>query len=377
VSWSPLFARSDRQVNAFVLSVLKKREARLKREQNGLKSLLCGLVGGPALLKEWEREWREKFGGEERDEVWGEEGEGEPASDEEFDGTANVEEDVAPASCEPEEQEEGRPMKKAKVSAAKESRKEKDRKGISRTPQRNELNVTMQSPISLVPEKRKRGRPRKSSLQHLSPSESPESSPFANEQPHVHGIGIMQLAQDFGQGQAGQCLLATFAMFSFFSSPLSTGNVPDTNAETSPWAASHPHSHTGFVLGHSQAAAHGTPSFRAAWGWRDAVQILHLFVSALVLLSVVLPWLPTVASRWKHLRLSLSSSSSPSVLKESKTVIPANLDEPSEAQKLHKTLGLRGWLGWFGAWASASENRSMNQKAWVRLGEIAATSGTF
>jgi hypothetical protein len=35
--------------------------ARLKREQNGLKSLLCGLVGGAALLKEWEREWKEKF----------------------------------------------------------------------------------------------------------------------------------------------------------------------------------------------------------------------------------------------------------------------------------------------------------------------------
>ena len=49
--------------------MLKKREARLKREQDGLKSLINGLVGGPALLKEWEREWRERFGGEERDEI--------------------------------------------------------------------------------------------------------------------------------------------------------------------------------------------------------------------------------------------------------------------------------------------------------------------
>ena len=49
--------------------VLKKREARLKREQDGLKSLIAGLVGGPALLKEWEREWRERFGGEEKDEL--------------------------------------------------------------------------------------------------------------------------------------------------------------------------------------------------------------------------------------------------------------------------------------------------------------------
>ena len=49
--------------------VLKRREARLLREQDGLKSLLSGLVGGPALLKEWEREWREKFGGAEKDEL--------------------------------------------------------------------------------------------------------------------------------------------------------------------------------------------------------------------------------------------------------------------------------------------------------------------
>jgi hypothetical protein len=52
---------------------LKKRENWLNREQNGLKSLICGLVGGPALLKEWEREWKEKFGGQEKDEVEGEE----------------------------------------------------------------------------------------------------------------------------------------------------------------------------------------------------------------------------------------------------------------------------------------------------------------
>jgi hypothetical protein len=352
----------------------------LKREQNGLKSLLCGLVGGPALLKEWEREWREKFGGEEKDEIEGEEAEVEPASDDEFEG-ADAEEDVVPASCGLEEQEEeGRPMKKAKVVTIKEGRKEKERKGTNKTPQRNELNVTMHmhSPVSVVPEKRKRGRPRKSSVQHLSSSESPESSPFANEQPHVHGLGIIQLAQDFGHGQAGQCLLATFAMFSFFSSPLTTGTVPDTNAETAPWAASHAHSHTGFVLSHSQAAAHGTASPRITWGWRDAVQVLHLFVSALVLLSVVLPWLPTITSRWKRLRLftPMSSSSSPSVLKESETDTPPILDGPPEAQKLRKTLRLEGWLGWFGAWGSMDENRNMNRKAWVRLGEIVAMNGT-
>ena len=50
-------------------SVLKRRENRLKREQAGLRSLISGLVGGPALLREWEREWLSRFGGPERDEA--------------------------------------------------------------------------------------------------------------------------------------------------------------------------------------------------------------------------------------------------------------------------------------------------------------------
>jgi len=82
--------------------VLKKREARLKREQNGLRSLIGGLVGGPALLKEWEHEWREKFGGEEKDEIEGEEAE--PMSeDEDGDEDRGVDERERPVQrqCEP------------------------------------------------------------------------------------------------------------------------------------------------------------------------------------------------------------------------------------------------------------------------------------
>ena len=73
-------------------SVLKKREHRLKREQEGLKSLLSGLVGGPLLLQEWEREWRERFGGPETDEV---EGELDDADDDEEEGDEDGEDDDA------------------------------------------------------------------------------------------------------------------------------------------------------------------------------------------------------------------------------------------------------------------------------------------
>lgn len=51
------------------IRVLKKREMRLKREQDGLKALVSGPVGGSALLRTWENEWKEKFGGEEKDGV--------------------------------------------------------------------------------------------------------------------------------------------------------------------------------------------------------------------------------------------------------------------------------------------------------------------
>ena len=39
------------------------REARLDCEQDRLKSLISGLVGGPALLREWDRDWKDKYGG--------------------------------------------------------------------------------------------------------------------------------------------------------------------------------------------------------------------------------------------------------------------------------------------------------------------------
>ena len=66
--------------------MLKKRENSLKAEQAGLKTLVAGHVGGPALLKEWEREWRQHFGGEEKDEVASDNVEGDGEESDEEDG---------------------------------------------------------------------------------------------------------------------------------------------------------------------------------------------------------------------------------------------------------------------------------------------------
>jgi len=138
--------------------VLKKREARLKREQNGLRSLIGGLVGGPALLKEWEHEWREKFGGEEKDEIEGEEAE--PMSEDE-DGDEDGDGD----------DDDARAKKKAKIIKASKKEPAKKPPVAPHTGAGDALLSTV------VPEKRKRGRPRKVPI----PSPTIPSSPEDNK----------------------------------------------------------------------------------------------------------------------------------------------------------------------------------------------------
>ncbi|GLB39084.1 putative helix loop helix domain containing protein [Lyophyllum shimeji] len=212
------------------IRVLKKREGRLKAEQAGLKALVAGLVGGPALLREWEREWREKFGGEEKDEVEGEmEGE--------------VDEDDSEEEQEDEE-EGGRKRKRGKTTPAgappaKQEKREK-------------------KPVlgdGVVPEKRKRGRPRKV-IAPVIPAPIPVQD---------------QMMEQDGQG-AQQYLLAVFAVFSFFNSPLTS-------------STSTPHVHTGTVLNGSAATADG-----GSWGFTEYMQMFHLLVSVVVLLSFVSSW---------------------------------------------------------------------------------------
>ena len=91
--------------------VLKRRENRLKKEQMGLKILLCTLIGGSELLAEWEKEWISKYGGPERDEV-------NPDADEDGDdgdgeGEANDEEEEAEAD-EDDAEDERKKRKKRK-----------------------------------------------------------------------------------------------------------------------------------------------------------------------------------------------------------------------------------------------------------------------
>jgi len=127
-------------------SVLKRREDRLKREQAGLRSLISGLVGGPALLREWEREWVSRFGGPERDEA-----------------TSDISEDDGPDDGESDEDDANLHPKKRTKSVPK-----KPTKDIK--PKKEETNP------GVVLEKRKRGRPRNSFPSKPFAIRSPSSS---------------------------------------------------------------------------------------------------------------------------------------------------------------------------------------------------------
>ncbi|KAG6815805.1 hypothetical protein H0H87_011204 [Tephrocybe sp. NHM501043] len=223
------------------IRVLKKREGRLKAEQAGLKSLVIGLVGGPALLKEWEREWKAVFGGEEKDEV---EGEVEADGDDEED---DLDDD--------DDEEGGRKRKRGKTMPLAQD-------GVVPVKVEKKEKKIVLGPEGQVPEKRKRGRPRK--VVPLPVPQLPTAAPMEQEQP---------------QASQQQYLLATFALFSFFNSPL-----------TSPSSTAAPtHVHTGTVLNGS-SVPHVT-DVAGNWGLSYYLQIFHLLVSIIVFLSCISNWL--------------------------------------------------------------------------------------
>ena len=309
-------------------SVLKRRENRLKREQAGLRSLISGLVGGPALLREWEREWVSRFGGPERDEA-----------------TSDVSEDDGADDGESDQDDDNVHPKKRIKSAPKKAAKEPKPKKEETSP-------------GVVPEKRKRGRPRK--VQPLPDGEATQPQQQQQQQPTIDPSPV--------QGQPTQYLLAVFALFSFFNSPFAS-------------YSSSPPTHPGVVLADSGALV--TPAASAStFGWREVLQVFHLVISGLVFFSVLLPFLPknfprphilmsstnfprTDAARWDGLINALDST---------------QRGTSNEAVLLRTALGVHpGLLGLLlsvvmpkrGGKAKTLEHKQLEQRAWVRLAELA------
>lgn len=253
------------------IRVLKRREMRLKREQDGLRALINSLENGPALLKAWETMWLEKYGGPETDEVEGEE---ENEADDESDGDEDGEDDD-------ETDGSGKKRKRPKIEG-----------GASKSKKAT-------APV-VQQEKRKRGRPRKVPL----PIPTSADTIILGNEMTVASEMVMSaapVAQIPVQAQPQrQYLLAAFAFFSFFNSPVS---YYTTQRHGTGFHSAHPaeHTHTGSILNshsqdHATASAHDWthPQISYSFGWRDAVQVLHLSVSFLLLVSIVAPWLPRV-----------------------------------------------------------------------------------
>ncbi|KAH7915038.1 hypothetical protein BJ138DRAFT_1078114 [Hygrophoropsis aurantiaca] len=255
------------------IRVLKRREARLKREQDGLRTLICGIPGGHILLGQWEQQWTEKFGGPEKDEI--------DNGAEAYEGSDEEDGD------DDEGDDSERARKKPKVAKAPPVKKEK-RKIAPAAP--TPLPVTAAETVQTiggiaVPEKRKRGRPRK--IQPNVPTSVTSPSVVLSNPASMPQEGQMQMQMIIPQThQPQQYLLAVFALFSFFNSPWTS-----FSSTSSP----HTHTHTGSVLAHSpvESSASSSPSLHTKdWGWNDVVQGIHLLASVLILASIVIPWLP-------------------------------------------------------------------------------------
>jgi len=231
------------------IRVLKRRELRLRAEQDGLKALICGLVGGPALLKEWEREWRERFGGEERDEAPLDSAEGDDEGDDDDDDDDD------------DDEGEGKKRKRAKV--------EKDALPLPKKEPKSASNVLLDG----HPEKRKRGRPRKMPL--LVPTVPVQSMPLANTPAVTHSEP---------QHQSQQYLLAVFVLFSFFNSPVTSSNSHSTTQQ----GHGHVLSSTPVPLAYApDIVSQFNPPVVTTVAWRDWVQIAHLAITILLFISVL------------------------------------------------------------------------------------------
>ena len=342
--------------------VLKRREARLKREQAGLKSLISGLVNGPTLVETWEFQWREMFGGEEKDEV-----EDEPGSDEE---DAEVD-----GEAEDDEEDSGRARKRART--VKPVKPTKVSSVLPATPKSTAITTTP----TVLSEKRKRGRPRKIPL----PTPAPQ-------------LAITTPATVNPTSQSPQqYLLAAFAFLSFLNSPLTVSSPP----------YSHSHEHTGSVLNHRVAGK--SPEY----GWGDLIQTFHLLASAVVFFSIIVPWLPQ-ALRNSRFIVKLASpfiavfpvyramtlSTKTALVEDSQetkqpsanvdatrsallsALSPASRGSDTEAQMLRKALGISvGLVGLCQGVSKAGKKHrgieldQLEQRAWVRLGELVALDG--
>ncbi|TRM57441.1 hypothetical protein BD626DRAFT_211136 [Schizophyllum amplum] len=332
--------------------VLKRREKRLSRSQDSLKALLGGLVGGQVLVDEWEREWRRMWG-----DVLDDPSEG-IYSEANLMGLGMAEDDEDEDSG---DEETGGKRKRARVEAAPRVRKEK----APPAQQASTIVVNADGSTSVVvPEKRKRGRPRKNPLPPQAAETAPPQPTKAEVVPTPRASGTQQF------------LFATFALFSFFNNgPLANYTMPKQH-----------HAHSGVVLtAHPLAADVPPPNLTWVPTTHELIGYFHLLVSVLVFASFF----------WPAISAFFGGKVSAVGRAGDKQVLSAALDQSQrgkedEAQNIRDALTgssvkgvwdlVTGWLPGHGDDHKAKksgkfEQLGLEQRAWVRLGEICVLRG--
>ncbi|KAF8906758.1 hypothetical protein CPB84DRAFT_362576 [Gymnopilus junonius] len=301
------------------------------------------------------------FGGEEKDEVEGEALDGGDDNDGEEDDDEDGDED---------EEEDERKRKKVKMSsgASKKASERKKAAAISPPVVASSSNPLMQSAdVAAAPaEKRKRGRPRKivppppvNTLPSLPVHQEPEAmvqdEPAIDEQIRQQWMHPQpQQIQGGQQPQPQQYLLAVFALFSFFNSPLTPSSSSSFFGSS---AHANAHTHTGTVLSAQPPLAYApeiiaqfTPPTNATqlmvngWSWQEYVQLFHLFVSVLVLVGFVASWMGLDLGRlYSH---SHSQAQQQHTKRGRSMSMPAFRASAAEKDKVKTTRRLSGPKGW-------------------------------
>ncbi|KAG9011677.1 hypothetical protein FRB95_014302 [Tulasnella sp. JGI-2019a] len=241
------------------IHVLKKRESRLRHEAAGLRALLGTLVGGDALLREFDKNWKARYGGEETDEV--------AATSDGEDGDEDVSED-----------EDVKPRKRAKNV-------------------KDPVILDKSIPAASNGEngKRKRGRPKK-----VQPTQDDSNSADLVQMippsfaPATHDTGNVQY------------LLGVFLFFSLFkpSSDPTSWAAPDVHRPIHDH-----HKHLGSVVTpRTSNPAHTASLSGDSSNWTYFAHNAHTVLSILLLLSVVLPMisLPRCFTFWRRTNPSTS-----------------------------------------------------------------------
>ncbi|KAL5534009.1 hypothetical protein ACEPAG_469 [Sanghuangporus baumii] len=298
------------------IRVLKRREMRLKCEQEGLKDLVRSFPGGPEQLCHWETMWQEKFGGSEKDEIEDESTEPRDGDQDET-GVDSLDNKEGYTSMSGRENAK-RPKTGLSSSSSDDGKKalamsDKTQNNVLSAPRRYvairpapALDSTG-IPLAAIPSqttKRKRGRPRKNPVppvtspgglvqdafavqsQAQAIATAGQSQQSSSEVVPVETHSDSRALQD--EPHSGQYLFAIFTFVSFFTSPLPISPTSFGMTKDAPQTQLH----FGSVLTESHVLGSSErydvmPVVSVPLHWREVIHLVHLAFSVYFVFSIM------------------------------------------------------------------------------------------